>query len=232
MDIILLKKRLNELGFGPLSVEGPEAKIFGPKTTEAVKNFQIGHFLEVDGKVGPETLKALFPAAFSAPDKYHVQPWKSDANVLRLRAVDILSAQVGVRERYPNGGPAVETFLSAVGLGPGYSWCMAFQFWGVDQAARELGVHNPMLRTGGVLRQWNEGHCIHITDVDKVIPGDIFIMKVGNSGAGHTGMVRQIRVGGIMDTVEGNTNDDGSANGDGVYFRQRNFSRMEGVIRV
>lgn len=229
MDIILLKKRLNELGFGPLSTDGPEAKIFGPKTTEAVKNFQTGHFLEPDGKVGPETIKALFPASIAAPDKYHIQPWQSSANVLRLRALDILTAQVGVRERYPNGGPAIEIILASVGLGPGYSWCMAAMFWAVDQAAHELGVKNPMMRTGGVLRQFNEGSCPHVTDV---IPGDIFIMKVGDQGAGHTGMIRQVRAGGILDTVEGNTNDDGSANGDGFYFRNRNYSRMHGFIRV
>jgi hypothetical protein len=229
MDIILLKKRLNELGFGPLSVEGPEAKIFGPKTTEAVKHFQESAHISIDGKVGPETLKALFPADISAPDKYHVQPWHSTQNVLRLRALDILTAQVGVRERIPNGGPAVETFLASVGLGPGYSWCMAFLFWGVDQAGREMGLVNPMLRTGGVLRQYHEGRCPHVT---ALIPGDIFIMKVGNAGAGHTGVIRQVRAGGILDTVEGNTNDDGSANGDGVYFRERNVSRMEGFLRV
>lgn len=231
MDIILLKKRLNELGFGPLSVEGPEAKVFGPKTTEAVKNFQIGNFLEPDGQVGPKTLAALFPASITAPDKYHIQPWQSTQTTLRLRALDILTAQNGVRERTSNAGPAIEVILASVGLGPGYSWCAAFVYWGFDQAARELGIKNPLPRTGGCLNHWNTTHGLKFKTEQEPVAGDVFIMKVGTAGAGHTGVVISYNKSeGTVHTIEGNTNNDSSPNGDGVYFRDRKVERLLGFI--
>ena len=227
MDIVLLKKQLNAAGFGPLATEGPEANLFGPKTTEAVKKFQAAHGLVVDGKVGPATLAALEPGNPAPKDKYHIKGWTTSYQSLGMRALQIAQAQVGVREVPQNSGPAVETFLASVGLGPGFSWCMAFVYWCVDQAARGLGIQNPLVRTGGCLRQWNET-ILKKSDTPKA--GDIFIMDLGG-GNGHTGIVLAVR-GDTIDTVEGNTNNDGSANGDGVYQRTRKVARMKGFISL
>ncbi len=50
-----IQRRLVELGFGPLDVDG----VFGPDTDAAVRRFQGARGLDVDGIVGPGTRAAL-----------------------------------------------------------------------------------------------------------------------------------------------------------------------------
>lgn len=54
-EIRRIQRRLVELGFGPLDVDG----IFGPDTDAAVRRFQAARGLDVDGIVGPRTRRAL-----------------------------------------------------------------------------------------------------------------------------------------------------------------------------
>lgn len=55
-DVKVLQKRLKELGYGVESIDG----IFGNKTLNAVKKFQLDKKFVVDGIVGPITWKELF----------------------------------------------------------------------------------------------------------------------------------------------------------------------------
>jgi N-acetylmuramoyl-L-alanine amidase len=57
MDIRAIQQRLNDLGMGPLVVDGMD----GPMTKAAVRKFQITRALVADGIVGPLTLAVLFP---------------------------------------------------------------------------------------------------------------------------------------------------------------------------
>lgn len=212
MNIKRVQTELNQEGFGPLLVDG----IAGAKTYDAIKHFQLTRGLNVDGRVGPETLAALFP----------VQEQRLSNN-LAQRATQIAMNKEGVRELTGNNdGPEVEAYLKSVGLGKGYSWCMAFVVSCFDDAAKQLGVNMPLVRTGGCMDQWNRTTCQKVT---KPQTGDIFIIDLGN-GAGHTGIVVAVN-GDEVETIEGNTNDNGSANGDGVYRRTRKIARMKGFIR-
>jgi N-acetylmuramoyl-L-alanine amidase len=60
-DVAELQERLLSLGFAPDRVDG----VFGPKTEHAVRRFQVGVGLAVDGSVGPETLRAFADLARS-----------------------------------------------------------------------------------------------------------------------------------------------------------------------
>jgi hypothetical protein len=226
MNIQQVQQRLNELGYGPLKTDGEN----GPKTEAAVKTFQAAWGLEADGKVGPKTLSALFPFAPEQLTSTNLKPWLSKSQSISERAKDIAFAQVGVRERTgQNDGPAVESFLRSVGLGKGYSWCMAFIYWAYETAANELGIKNPLVKTGGVLYQWNNTNLIK-TKTPRT--GDIFIMDYGG-GNGHTGLVLGFSGDGTkINTLEGNTNPGGSRNGDGVYLRVREISSIKGFIHV
>ena len=54
-DVLAVQARLSALGYAPGPIDGG----YGPTTAAAVKDFQAGHGLTVDGKVGPQTLAAL-----------------------------------------------------------------------------------------------------------------------------------------------------------------------------
>src|SRR2546423_13317782 len=56
-DVIILQKRLKDLGFDPGEPDGR----FGPGTTAAVIAFQQSPGLSADGIVGPNTAAALQP---------------------------------------------------------------------------------------------------------------------------------------------------------------------------
>lgn len=132
------------------------------------------------------------------------------------------------RPRGSNAGADVEKYLKSVGLGKGYSWCMAFVYWCAVEVARETGKPNPLAKTGGVLAQWNKMP----PERKKAVPmaGDVFIMYFGK-GTGHTGFVTKID-GANVHTIEGNTNDEGSREGYEVARRIRSIKSIKGFIRI
>jgi hypothetical protein len=134
-------------------------------------------------------------------------------------ALQIAISQVGKEEvpRGSNWGPTVQGYLNSVGINFAASWCMAFMYWCFNQASTQLGVTNPMIKTGGVLNQYTHET---LSQVHTPQAGDIFIMDLGN-GLGHTGIVESIATDGTLHTIEGNTNDNGSREGYEVARRTR-----------
>jgi hypothetical protein len=131
---------------------------------------------------------------------------------LAQKALNVAISQIGQKENPigSNWGEPVKSYLASVGIGFPASWCLAYVHWCYDQAAKELGVTNPLPKTGGVLHAWELANAPHkVTGTPQ--PGDIFIMNLGH-GLGHTGFVEAINSS-ILHTIEGNTNSDGSRNG-------------------
>ncbi|HTE19600.1 MAG TPA: peptidoglycan-binding protein [Armatimonadota bacterium] len=184
---------------------------FGPTTEEVVATFQRGHGLEADGVVGPATWRALF-----VPE---VHPYGRQQD-LGLAALEEAVARVGVREspRGSNRGPEVDEYNRVAGAPPGSFWCMSFVQFCVDEAARKLDRRNPLHRTAScsALYRWarEQGRL-----AARPEPGDIFLCIGGERGHYHTGFVRKLLGGERFSTVEGNSNDDGSANGVEVAYR-------------
>lgn len=130
-----------------------------------------------------------------------------------------------------NSGPEVTSYLKRVGLNGGYPWCMAFVYWCVDEACKELGLSNPLVKTGGVMRQYDECTLRKLPKTSVAIkPGDIFIMKFSH-GTGHTGIIEKVYAGTVT-TIEGNTNDDGSREGYEVARMTRAKSSLHGIIQI
>ncbi|MFB3812614.1 MAG: peptidoglycan-binding protein [Terriglobales bacterium] len=223
--VLTIQKRLNRLGCGPIA----EDSQFGPETQDAVELFQArsaDHYgvpLRIDGRVGPLTWAALFAAP--------IEEVTTAASPLLAQAVLAAKNEIGVTEVPPgsNRGPRVDRYLRAVGLNPTtghYSWCAAFVYWCFKEAASALKVKNPVIRTAGVLDHWIRAgtagvhrlSCAECSDTPGLVkPGMIFVISTG-SGNGHTGLVEAVR-GNYLTTIEGNTNDNGSREGIGVFRR-------------
>jgi surface antigen len=148
---------------------------------------------------------------------------------LQDKALEEAVSQIGVQEdaAHTNRGPKVSQYLASVGLGPGYSWCMAFMYWCFNQAAEAMGRQNPLYKTGGVLEQWRQRKDQYRVTMPQ--PGDIMILDFGK-GEGHTGIVEKVEAD-IIHTIEGNTNDNGSRDGYEVCRRTRSRAKVLGYLR-
>lgn len=144
--------------------------------------------------------------------------------------IKIAQSQIGVQE-YPKGsnaGKQVEKYLAAVGLGKGYAWCMAFVYWCILQVFLARAAKIPLKCTGGVRDQY-----IYCKKWVVATPqaGDIFIIVYAN-GTGHAGFVEKVLPNGYIQTIEGNTNADGSREGYAVCRRTRRIKDITGFIRI
>lgn len=140
-------------------------------------------------------------------------------------ALQVAIGQLGKQEvpKGSNWGKDVQKYLNSVGIDFPAAWCAAFVYWCVKQVA----TPHPMIKTGGVLRQWNEIPKQY--KFDKPFTGAIFIMDFGK-GLGHTGFVESI-VGDTINTIEGNaTNESGTREGYIVCRKQRKISGCKGFV--
>lgn len=224
-----IQKRLNEVGYGPLSVDGD----FGSTTHNVVRDFQAenddlnGEALDVDGKLGELTWDALF----NNDDIEEQVPDVSHIGDLAEAFVEICRSQVGVLEDKPfrNRGPRVDGYIRSTGLEPfagNFPWCVCFVYWSALKLCEQRGIDHPMPRTAGVHVMWNKGQD-EALDVVKpgavssstVRPGMLFCIDRGR-GKGHLGVVIEVN-GDKITTVEGNTNKGGGREGFGVFERTR-----------
>lgn len=148
---------------------------------------------------------------------------------LTLKALEIATGYLGIRETTTNRGPEVDAFLFSVGLDPtkgSYPWCYAFVWFCLDQAAKKLNITNPAPRTARVLHAWEKTPHWYKSDIPT--PGSVGIIDHGK-GRGHAFFVEHATTLHVS-TVEGNTNDDGGREGDGVYRHIRRTSEMKGFL--
>jgi hypothetical protein len=161
-------------------------------------------------------------------------------SALTRAAIDFAKTQIGVMEKPigSNRGPEVDDYLRAVALNPAqgsFAWCVAFTYFCYKKAAEILGLQNPHIETAGVLDHWNKAgrkpKVVRVTNAKAVAdpalvkPGSLFIIDFGQ-GKGHSGMVIEVANGRLV-TIEGNTNDNGSRNGVGVFLRDaRKISKI------
>jgi len=134
-------------------------------------------------------------------------------SLLSDKAIEIAVSQIGQQEKPlgSNWGHPVQDYLARVGINFPASWCMAFVYWCYDEAAKQLSVPNPLIKTGGVLHGWQESDEIYKFTSDPQ-PGDIGIMDFGG-GLGHCFIIRSLLPNSILDTIEGNSNNNGSREG-------------------
>ncbi|MBB6503018.1 peptidoglycan-binding protein [Pedobacter cryoconitis] len=139
----------------------------------------------------------------------------SDAQY-RLQLVNLARAEIGVREKTGhNDGARVEEYLATVGLKKGQPWCAAYISWLYAKA----GYAQP--RSG-----WSPALFPSSRLARSALPGNvigIYIPKVKRIA--HVGLVEKIQ-GDWCLSIEGNTNLNGSIEGDGVYRKRRHLKSI------
>lgn len=154
--------------------------------------------------------------------------------VLGECAVQIAMTQLHVREvpEGSNDGPQIQAYCRSANKTAPALWCMAFVYWCFGEAAARQGQTHPMAGVPDWAKIYVTGVYAWARDngklVDQPTRGDVFCVPGGPEGRTHrhTGIVTDVN-GGTVSTVEGNTNNDGSDNGIGVFARTRTASRLD-----
>lgn len=132
-----------------------------------------------------------------------------------------------------NRGARVEMYLASAGLGPGNPWCAAFVTWCLRKAGYEGGPQAGM----GAVRywaKWAEDRGRLLSGGAFASRGDLFLW-VNPDGTGHIGFVceaaRRFGVWWVR-TLEGNSNEAGSREGDSVVRKWRRVSARMRFVRL
>jgi peptidoglycan hydrolase-like protein with peptidoglycan-binding domain len=208
---------------------------FGPATERTVVNFQKARKLPQTGKVDNNLFSMLCEPMTTA---FESEPKGKNLRELVVSAANIHLAQRPfelVIKNQSNSGPWVRAYMDG-NEGEPWFWCMGFVQTIIDQAASSqgkdfqtlmpltyscdvvatTGIHKGLLRRSAEIRK----------DPALVKPGDIFLVQKTPNDWFHTGLIIAVHDG-LFDTIEGNTNEDGSHNGNGVYKRVRNFMQSK-----
>lgn len=169
-----------------------------------------------------------------------------DARSLLVYAAE---ACVGEHEQGYNKGEFVELCQKTVdNYAKGESWCMAFVESMIAYVETKLGITSPISSSENCLVVWENTPDVQIVQ-NYPLRGAIVIWRHINKstkkknpsglgkrdykykGSGHTGFVveyNSLPTAKKMTTIEGNTNDSGSSNGDGVYYKTGRDKIKEG----
>lgn len=124
----------------------------------------------------------------------------------------VLEAEEGVTETPPcsNWGKRVEEYLQSAGINFPQPWCAAFVHWGMAQLGkRGYGAFCP---------SWY----IPMYEINEPVRnawGLVWFPKLDRYA--HIFVVTKVFSNGMIETIEGNTNNDGSREGTGVFRRLR-----------
>lgn len=142
----------------------------------------------------------------------------------------IYSSEIGVREATGrNDGQRVEMYLASCKLPAGNPWCAAFVTWVFKEA-----------KVKAMVSAWSpawfpETKVIYTrgSSHNKVPQqADVFgIWFANRKRIAHVGFIDDWQSGAVAITVEGNTNEAGSREGDGVYRKRRLKSQIYKVSR-
>lgn len=144
-----------------------------------------------------------------------------------------IETYIGVREEGgANAGKMVERFLATTGLGKGYPWCAAF----VATILTECQVPNP--KSAWSPAYFPTSKVIYIRGSKQVhlkvntpVKGDVFGLYFPSKGRiAHVGFIDEWTASKVI-TIEGNTNEAGSREGDGVYRKRRLTRQIYQVAR-
>lgn len=208
---------------------------FGAATEKRLKDFQAAKGLATTGVVDARTHERLVAPLVAA-----IAPIA--AGKLSLGALTVAYARQHVAQ-HPmeaggdNRGPWVRAYMSTDG--PEWRWCAGFVCFALEQACKTLGKPMPIASSGScdVLAMeakqkkcFVPGSSVASGAVAKAkLVGGLFLVRKSPTDWVHVGIVSGADAA-TLDTLEGNTNDDGSANGFEAVARTRNYAGKDFIV--
>jgi len=224
----LIQEWLSLHGFG-LVIDGD----FGPATDYAVKEFQKRERLKVDGIVGNNTFNKLIK-----PMKDALKSIPKGSGSLGKMVVAYAEQHLKQHPREVGGqnkGPWVRLYMKG-NEGTAWPWCAGFVCFILKQACDTLGISLPFgtsfscdtlaanAKTKGIFLKGD-----NIADKRQITPGSFFLNRRTSTDWTHTGIVVGAR-NDIFQTIEGNTNDEGSREGYELCGRTRGYKDKDFII--
>ncbi|GAB4027524.1 peptidoglycan-binding domain-containing protein [Spirosoma koreense] len=208
---------------------------FGKATEQAVKNFQKAKGVPQTGIVDQATFTLLADPQRKA---FTTQVTGSDMRTLIVNTArnHLTNHPLElVINQQTNSGPWVRAYMDG-NEGTDWLWCMGFVQTIIDQAASSQGKDFQQLMpltyscdtvgtTGlqkGILFRYTQIR----NNPSLMKPGDLFLLQKSPTDWVHAGLIVAIDDD-IIETIEGNTNDGGSSNGNAVLSRMRNFRKSK-----
>ena len=132
---------------------------------------------------------------------------------------------VGVHEEGgDNKGLMVERFQKAVdGVASGEAWCCAFLQFCIKEVEAKLNIKSPIFKSESVWEMYHQSNAS--CRVSHGIQGFVICWSVPpGTKKGHTGIIIDTTPDNRFLTIEGNTNEAGSREVDGVYQKSRSLT--------
>lgn len=161
-------------------------------------------------------------------------------SLLASKIVEIARREIGVEEvNGTNCGPRVNEYKAATNLPPleSWPWCAAFVCWLVRQAMAATGIkETATFKRPRTASAWGfEGWSLaqdRTTQTRKphrgdIQPGDIVVFTFSHIGIATSAPDAE----GYVQTIEGNTDGQGSREGGAVLAKRRHVSRIRSRIR-
>lgn len=165
-----------------------------------------------------------------APAVLRTSPHEAGENAkeqLREKVAMTYTAQIGVMETDgPNWGPEIREYLRITNISFSAPWCAAF----VSYCYTVNGVDNP--RSAWSPSYFSKSRLLNLK-YSHPLRADVFGVWYNNLGRiAHIGFIdRWPRDGDYFISVEGNTNDNGSREGNGVYKKRTLKRRAYKIAR-
>ncbi len=211
-------------------------EVFGAATEAGIKAFRRDRRLSVNGPVDAAAFASL-----SAPMRRAVITPKRVPKDLGAAVVHFARRHLARHPREIGGqncGPWVRLYMGG-NEGADYPWCVGFAWFVIRQACEALNVEIPLVKTYSCDRLAADG-CkkelvVREAEVDasktsKVLPpGTVFLRRRDPGDWTHAGLVVRADKE-TFETIEGNTNDEGSREGYEVCRRIHGYKNKDFVL--
>lgn len=227
-----IQEWLNLHGFG-LAIDSD----FGPVTKRKVQEFQEDRGIATTGIVNPSTFEALVDPLRQVLAS--LNPGRHTLGSLVLKYAESHLKQNPREVGGQNCGPWVRLYMKGH-EGEEWPWCAGFVSFVLKQAAETLQMSQPIegsfscdtlaaqAKAAGIFVKGSD-LARGVEAIDELSDACIFLMRRTDTDWTHTGFATAFDDV-AFDTIEGNTNDEGSREGYEVCSRSRGYSDKDFIV--